>query len=476
MRSAGFHRHHPVIPGQPQVQTPCRRCKKKAKREREKRDAKGSGSGTIRIEIDDGRERGRARSRKMVYVARRRSSPSPLHTRVRSTSRTRIGVRVLQQSRSPPEVLRRRRTEVRVSSSSPPANVRFRRHRSDEVYSTRDMHDAYPLRRRVTELSPSPPPLARTRTTTRVEYRNEFPEPRPTEHRRHSPSPVRVGRRDRRTDDAHSQLAAHPAAYRTVEVVRPTLRDSEGSVSIDCRELSPPPRGILRHPDIDYRTSHRRRMEASHDSMLPEPGGSRVQFAGEPRRVERREVDYRREHYKQQDARREYVDDIPLPSLSPPIERSFERLRVRPTSPPSPEAYKDEVRVRHVSPRRYEEVRVRRTSPAPRGRPETRREPSPRATSYTRYHSIERMRSVSPPPPDPRHEDWEDVTESDSENESAPEGELVSVRRYHGLDEHGRPVTFVEETRTRYVGGEAPPLGERTFPTTPAITRGYAPV
>jgi hypothetical protein len=86
------------------------------------------------------------------------------------------------------------------------------------------------------------------------------------------------------------------------------------------------------------------------------------------------------------------------------------------------------------------------------------------------------MRSVSPPPTDPRHEDWEDVTESDSENEPAPEGELVSVRRYRDLDEDGRPATFVEETRTRYVGGGAPPPVERSFPTTPAITRGYAPV
>jgi len=475
MRSAGFHRHHPVIPGQPQVQTPCRRCKKKAKKEREKRERPDSGTRTIRIEIDGGESRGRARSReKVVYVARRRSSPSPRRTRARSTSRAHVGVRVLRQSRSPPEALRRKTRTERVSSSSPPVDLRFRRHRSDEVYSTRERPHAHLSSRRVTELSPSPP-STRTRTSTRVEYRHESPESRSPEHRRVNPSPVRVGRRDCRSDDARSRLAAHPSAYRMVEVDRRTLlRESEGSVSTDSRQPSPPPRGILRHPDLDYRTSRRRRMEASHDSLLPEPGGSRVQFAGEPRRVERREVDYTREHVRRHQTQRGYVEDVPPSPPSPPrLERSFERLRVRPASPPSSRGYEDEVRVRHVSPRRYEEVRVRRSSPPPRGRTESRREPSPSAASYDRYHSIERPCSVSPPT-DPRHEDWEDVTESDSDHEN--KGDLVSVRRYRAVDDSGRPATFVEERRTRYVNPGAPPPVERTFPTTPAITRGFQPV
>ncbi|KAF2682434.1 hypothetical protein K458DRAFT_58647 [Lentithecium fluviatile CBS 122367] len=469
MRSAGFHRHHPVIPGQPQVQMPCRRCKKKAKKEREKREARNNNDGgrTIRIEIARGEPRGRARSREeVVYVARRHSSPSP--------QRTRVGVRVLRQERSPPQVLRRTRTEVRVSSSSPPAETRFRRHRSDEVYSTRDRHHAHLPGRRVTELSPSPPP-PRTRTSTRVEYRHESPEPSPREYRRQSPPPVRVSRRDRRSDDAEARLAAHPAAYRTVVPDhRAYVRDSEDSVTTDSREPSPPSRGILRDPESEYRTSQRRRMEASHDSMLPELGGARVQFTSEPRREERHVVDYTREHRRYR-APCGYAEEVPPPPPSPPLERSFERLRTRPPSPPSPRRYDDEVRVRHVSPRRYEEVRIRRNSPTPRGRSGIPQEPSPRAMSYTRYRSIERTRSVSPPI-DPRQEDWEDVTESESENSGAGAGEVVSVRRYRDLDENGRPATFVEERRTRFVGPGAPPAVERTFPTTPAITRGFQPV
>jgi hypothetical protein len=476
MRSAGFHRHHPVIPGQPHVQTPCRRCKKKAKKERERREARGardSGDRTIRIEIAGGEARGRTRSREqVVYVSRRHSSPSPQRVRARNTSHARVGVRALHRELSPPAVLRRRtRTEVRVSSSSPPMDVRFRRHRSDEVFPAREKHHTHQPLRRVTELSPSPP--ARTKTTTRIEHRYESPEPRRPEYRRRSPSPVRVSRQDRRSDDARSRLAAHPSAYRTVTPnVRTYLRESEDSVSTDSRQPSPPPlRGILRTPDMEYRTPVRRRMEASHDSMLPESGGPRVQFGGEPRQEERHIVDYTREHIRKRDNRRGYVEEVPPPPPSPPLERSFSRLRTRDLTPPlSSRSYEDEVRVRHISPRRYEEVRIRRNSPAPRGRTRTQREPSPDATSYTRYRSGERTRSVTPPP-DPRHEDWEDITESESEHS----GELVSVRRYKDIDENGRPATFVEETRTRYVGAGASAPLERTFPATPAITRGFGP-
>jgi hypothetical protein len=472
MRSAGFHRHHPVIPGQPHVQTPCRRCKKKAKKERERREERDSGARTIRIEIDGVESRGRARSREqVVYLARRHSSLSPQRTRVkRSTSRARVGVRMLRQSRSPLEVLRRRRTQVRVSSSSPPVEMRFRRHRSDEVFSRHEKHHAHLPGCRVTELSPSPSPT-QTRTSRRVEYRNLSPEQRLPEGRRRSPSPVRVGRRERRTGDAQNRLAAHPAAYRTVEVDRRTfLRESDGSVSTDSRQPSPPPRGILRNPEIEYRTLHRRRMETSNDSLLPEPGGSRVQFAGERRQMGRREMDYTREHIRRHQAQRSFVEDVPPSPPSPPLERSFGRLRVRPASPPSSRGYEDEIRVRHVSPHRYEEVRVRRRSPVPHGLTEKSREHTPHTTPYTRYHSLEQIRSESPPP-DPRHEDWEDVTESESEHEN--EGDLVSVRRYRDLDENGRPATFVEERRTRYTGAGGPPPVERTFPTTPAITRGF---
>jgi hypothetical protein len=52
------------------------------------------------------------------------------------------------------------------------------------------------------------------------------------------------------------------------------------------------------------------------------------------------------------------------------------------------------------------------------------------------------MHSVSPPPR-PRKEE-EDHTDSDSVHT----GEITEVRSWRGIDENGKPVTFVEERRT----------------------------
>lgn len=496
LRSAGYHRHHPTVPGQPLVLSACRRCKKKAKKKKEKQSAQSYTSvdypdRTIRIEINDGESRGRARDR--VHVVRYRSAtPPPTRTAVRSRSQVRVALRDSREERSPPPMLRRKiRTEPRVSSLSPPPDyVRSRRYRSDEPYPAPEPQTRY-YRERIVQLSQSPP--ADRSRPTRFVYQNEDHEEPVLDYRPRSlsPVPVRV-RRERRSTEAESRLASHPAPFRTVlPEHRSFMRGSEESISTEDaprHPASPPPPGILR-PSRREREPYPRQMRQSHESTMVEVGGPRVQFGPEPSRRENRHVSessreqVRRksrqeeaQHSRSEDydyyhrhARRGYVEGRSL-SPSPPTQ-SFERLRIRRSPPPDPRSYEEEIRVRHGSPpSRYDEVRVRHVSPPPlpRGRSARQtRDESPESLPYSGYRAfrgrpIEQNPGPSPPP-DPRHEDWEDVTESESE------GEVVEVRQWRGIDENGQPATFREERR-RHLLEPAPPPPTREFPTEPAIS------
>ncbi|KAF2442200.1 hypothetical protein P171DRAFT_474646 [Karstenula rhodostoma CBS 690.94] len=468
MRSAGYHRHHPIIPAQALISTPCRRCKKRARKAKERREKERrrqeerEASSTITIKIDDAERRGRTRGREDY----RHHSLSPERGVYRSSVRANVGLgdstrveyrtsREISPERSPPPALRRRtRSEVRFSSVSPPADGVRVRYRRDEDYE-----------------------------------------------RQHSPSP-----------DARSRLAAHPTPFRTFA---PT--NMPGYCPEETRSPPPaPPRGILKTPSQFYDPPPSRHvMETSYDSMLPEVGGNRVQFGGEPRPSEHVKESHsrcltcrgdqcicddeyayhnrRRYHYQ-----RGHVEEIPSPEL--PTQR-FEQLRVREESPPRPyirdkshprRREVDELHFRQFHSDSGHDIREWRENAASqlppavddRGRTrypraEPRREASPlrRATSQIQDlgQRIRRRFSRSQtPPPNRKHEDWDDATDSGSE----VSGEHYMVK-YRKVDENGRYYTVYEErVRKALPACDRMPVGPsaRGGFEGPAITRGFAPV
>ena len=467
MRSAGYHRNNPVIPGKPVVLSACRRCKKKIKSQQRshsrftrirtctsKEPCDWPREDSVEIDIEHTEDRGRRPSRDDVYVY----AHSPIRERVirHTSSQTGLGLRAFQ--RIGDRSRQRSETRIRISSVSPgsasrydeiwppPDIVRMETLQSEEVPTAPHNSDVVPidevwpppdivrthsyrkspspiLRRRssrIIELSPSPPP-AHTRTT-RVRYRSESRE-------RHiqSVSPVRVTiREERRSDDAEVRLMSHPQPY------RPVLRGRAES----------PGRGILKE------TPHRRTtMRESQQSTTVEVGGPRVHFGSE-RRTLTPPPDTRLyvEDHRLSDAyeqlhigprRRQYVDE--------PVVQDTERIRIRRSSTSPHRSYDEDIRIdraRRISPspsppvRR--EIRVRHISPR-------RPPPSPERPAFSGYRhvsrtrAISRIRSVSPAPR--RKAASDDMTDSDS----AHSGDVTEVRKWRGVDEDGKPCTFVEE-------------------------------
>jgi hypothetical protein len=505
MRSAGYHRNHPVVPGKPLVLTQCRRCKKKTKSHRRSmsrytrirsctaEDPCDWPRESVRIDMDRHEQRGRRRSREKVRVYRH--SPSRPHIIRQSSSQTRLGLRAFQQDQN---ISRGMRNEVRmrVSSLSPRQASRYDEiwpppdvvpigpsarpapatnpnlTSRDEVWPPPDVVRTHsyrkasppPLRRqssRIIELSPSSPP-ARTRLT-RVVYRSES-----RERRARSISPVRVrSRPDHRSEDAEARMMSHPRPYRPVVLEQRSFRGASDETASDSDYMvrghqESPGRTILKQPGGERETSRRRMsMRESQQSIAVEVGGPRVHFGSErkddrpapnkprqPDHARRSDNDFEVYHNH---SRHRHVDD---PSPPPPVEE-MERLRVRRPSPARQQSYEEEIRVdraRRISPsppRRYEEVRVRHVSPLPpRERELTPRPPprpaSPERPTYSgfRYVSRTSTRSLTPPPV-PKSVD-EDLTDSDSE----PSGSVTEVKSWRGIDENGQPATFVEERKT----------------------------
>ncbi|KAF2132854.1 hypothetical protein P153DRAFT_261956, partial [Dothidotthia symphoricarpi CBS 119687] len=324
MRSAGFHRNNPVIPGKPVVTSSCRRCKKKMK---SKRRSESSYTRirtciadepcdwpreAVHIDMNSSERRGRRQSREEVYLARH--SPSRPRIVREGTSQTRIGLRVQQQDYSPARV-QRRETIARVSSLSPrrasrygevwpPPDVVRMRPRSDEIYATPTQlprpiprsdevwpppdvvrthsgRKVSPTRQnsRIIELSPSPPPI-RTRSR-RFVYHSESQERRP---RIQSVSPARgrVSTREERRSDAELRMASHPRPYRALmpdqrEYVRESDETSTNLGSGSQGRMDSPNRGILKPSGRDFETAYRRRttLRDSQQSTSVEVGGPR---------------------------------------------------------------------------------------------------------------------------------------------------------------------------------------------------------
>lgn len=439
MRSAGFHRNNPVVPGKPLVLTPCRRCNKRIKNHHhssfarirtctaeEPCDWPGE---SFQVEIEHGERRGRRRSREDVYVSQ--YFPSRPRVLRRRSNQARLGLRVLQQ----PSHESKATTRVRVSSLSPirssrygevwpppdvgtmPSSMPGNAHaappsplpthasRADEVWPPPDIVRAHsyraversPRRRtssRIIELTPSPPP-ARTRST-RIVYRSQsrLQERRPPSR---SLSPDRCAyREERRNNDAEARMTAHPRPYRPVlpehtTVLRASDETSSNTDSMSRMRGESPNRSILKPKGRDRETSLRRRqnMRESQQSTRVEVGGPRVHFDSE-RRDERPNYETRGrtrhlkdrhsigkdfEHYRQYSRHRYAAGDPP----APPIE-DFERLRVHRSSLSPRQDLREEYRI----------DRARRISPSP--------PPLPRPPTAQRYEEVH-MRHVSPPPP-----------------------------------------------------------------------------
>jgi hypothetical protein len=507
MRSAGFHRNNPVVPGKPLIPTPCRRCKKKIKNShrsssRYTRIRKCTADEpcdwpreAIHIDIDHehSERRGRRRSREEVYVTRYSPSRPRIVRQESSHHRSLLGsfqqtpeerktYRKVQTSslsprRSsryagevwpPPDVVRMRATQSDEVYSAPPEPLPSRTSRSDEVWPPPDVVRTHlyrkaersPPRRessRIIELSPSPPP-ARTRST-RVVYRSESQERRP---RSPSASPVRASfsvREERRSEEAEARLMSHPRPFRPIvpdqcTTFRASDETASNTDSMYRRRGESPGRSILKPGSTDRETNYRRKdsMRESQQSMHVEVGGPRVHFGGGRREeaaaprfaderasnVEKNAENY--QHYREY-SRHRYTDDLPP---EPPTQ-DFERIRIRHSSQSPRREYEDEIRIdrqRRISPsppptRRYQEVRVRHTSPIPLRRPPFSPQPLFRHVSRPRV-----TRSITPPPSRRREET--DHTDSDS----AHSGEVTEVRSWKGIDENGKPATFVEERRT----------------------------
>lgn len=494
MRSAGYHRNHPVIPGKSIVTTPCRKCKKRTRSSHHSRATSYTRVRTctaevpcdwprraVHVDIDHGERRGRRRSRDDLYTSWQTEHIRP-HIIKEGSSHANIGLRTLQRS---PSRSHRSETRVRVSSLSPgrsryegvwppPDVIHMRPARSDEpnpvsdevwpppdVVRTHSYRKKSPPRPRIVELSPSPPPA---RNRTRVSYRSESQE-------RQTRSPVR-------RSESRARMKSHPRPYRTVVPDHRLFSQSDETSTNDAGSESVG-RGILKPANMSYETSYRRRtsMRDSQQSTNVEIGGPRVQFASEQREgpAANEELgDEKYEQYRRYESHR-YVDR----PASPPIDR-MERLHIRRSSPSSQQNC-DEIRIdkaRRISPsplRRYEEVRVRHFSvspPPPRERllrpPPS--PPSPGRPAYSGYRhvsraqAIERTRSLTPPSSRKHMEFGDDLT--DSEDDEG--GRLIEVRSWKGIDENGQPATFIEERRkTKMIeqgsvgGSEFRPLTDR---------------
>ncbi|EUC43535.1 hypothetical protein COCMIDRAFT_100541 [Bipolaris oryzae ATCC 44560] len=527
MRSAGYHRNNPVVPGKPLVSTPCRRCKKKLDNlyrssSRYTRIRKCTADEPcdwprepFRVDAGQDESRGRRRSREEVYV--NRYSPSRPRVVRRESSVAHLGLGAYQQSsrkerggrRSssspchstrytggvwpPPDIVRLEPRQADQPCSVPLGSSISYASKSEEVWPPPDIVRTHSyrdverksLRRqssRIIELSPSPPP-SRPKST-RVVYRSDS-----QEHRRRSisKSPSRVrSRGERRSEEAEPRLTSHPLPFRTVisDCQHASFHASDetcsNAESIPRQNPESPTCSILKPGSIDHRdtTSQRRAsVRASEQSVHVEVGGPpRVRFSGERREELSDREPARRSRYNDEDGsskkKSEYYQDHSRERVQyetrprPRPNQDFEKVRTRYCSPVRDRDYEEEIRVdkqRRISPspspprirsREYEEIRVRHVSPLPVRRSlhdpllsdcdPSPPPPPPLYRHVSRAKALDDRRSVASPSPPTAHSREEDHTDCSSTGS----GDVTVVTRtWKGIDENGRPATFVEERR-----------------------------
>jgi len=422
MRSAGYHRQHPVVPGMPAVQSSCRRCVKKNRKKGKEHYSRRSvlvrtcraddpcDWPNIDIEIGAG-SRGRRHSRsRSVHI----EAPRIVK---RSRSRTRLGLGALQD--------RRRELSPRQEYGAKEENRIVYRALPDQRVFSREAEEGLPPFLYDHPQLPARGILKQPSVNRETSYRREV--------------------MMRESKDSTTVEVGGPR----VQFATEAARRAEKIMSDRNRENS------------------RRRADHAHDSenydyyhryetvQYPAPNHSspsiqsfeniHIQHISPTRNYE--EVLARRE----QSPPLRRVEGVRTREHSPAPVREYKEIRAQRISPNPPRRSVEEVRVRYPSPpsrRVSDEVRVRYVSPPPRrASPEIRIQ---HVSPQSRGGSPE---GIEPPPqpdpsyfPHPKGRYWDQVTASDSDDSSA--SETVNVRRYRYVAERGEPATLVEETKT----------------------------
>ncbi|KAF2463005.1 uncharacterized protein BDR25DRAFT_385205 [Lindgomyces ingoldianus] len=480
IRSAGFHRENPIIPGKPVVPGVCRRCEKKENKKSEENDCVKkvthirsctvdppeepcdwpSRSRSVHIQIGRNERRGRQRSRSrsssedIHIVSRARSHDKPRPVIRRSESHTRLGLRLIEDViPEPPSSPRRARkgSTLRVASVSPVRNS--------------------------------------ARARVKVTHRNVSHSPPRTEYK---PRSISV---EERSTSAERRIASHPMAYRAVLPDQRAFFDGASTAvshtsypqtSSQLAGQSPPSQAqpILKPPNMSQETIHGRVASVcrSQESTMVEVGGPRVQFTPSTRAWSTKPMAGKgtagtttpntahwsniattganttnasgwsnnttagsgAEGWKSRERRHGGGSHS-----SEDHEHYHRRVRsgYRHYEPPSlPSRSLEEVHVRHAPP----PLPCRASTPHPNAPTASERPPS--------LHSWSRAQTpfdggLTPGPSETkdrdRDRDWDEVTVSDTTSQKSAEVEIL--RKWKGVDERGHPCTFVEERMTRYV-------------------------
>ncbi|KAF2278169.1 uncharacterized protein EI97DRAFT_440679 [Westerdykella ornata] len=411
MRSAAFHRSHPVVPGKPVIEGVCRRCKKKgystsASYSRRHEDESLTKVTRIRRCIadepcdwpdrdeDDGyyrteRERSKytAYETEEAFVDEGRGRP---RVRTEVQSRHNVGLGIL------PQVVKDVKRVMRVASESPPRRIYTLRERG--------------RRRERSVASPSFDPPRRFMEPVNAHRVEEEQPPRPPMRRRArsiSPVPYRGREEHYEREAAVDRVASHREVYRSM---------SPPSPPVVSRRARSPSRGILKTTDLDRETSYRRRMSVPTDggieSTTVEIGGPKVTLVHRSIRPTTRVTEvpetghgdensergfkYRSRHRDGGDyySRADYFEERHnhRRGVAPPQGRPYLEEPLSPLPPPG----------RLVSPsppaREFERLSVRYVSP--RGRSRSRSsEPHRFPLDYRHISASPRMDSAPPLPP-----------------------------------------------------------------------------
>ena len=508
MRSVGFHRNNPVLPGKPLVSQLCHRCEKKYKSQCYSSYTRIRSCTAdvpcnwprepVHFDVERSEHRGRTRHRDELYVAQH--SPDQPHIIQRSSSQMHLGLSALQQ----PSRKTKTETRVRVSSLSPhhhsrydkvwpsPDVVSMRPSRSNDVLSTdsesisggtrrttevwpppdvvcthmyRKIDKTHPrlsrVSSRIIELSPSPspPPQSRTGKGTRRNTSQSH------HSRSRSPSPTQVRfRKTRRSESAEARITAHPRPYRPSLLDHHTIDRGSNANSNDngymTGRLSSSTNGcIFKSEGRAHETWYRQASSIpnSQQSLAVEVGGPRVQFS--TRKQDSSSV----AHVRDKTGRSERASNMEnykhYSGYSP-----YRRVE-SPTSPAPPTKKFEELRFRYVSPkpRKQDEDRSRSnqssSSPSPvrlREDKASSHQPSrvslsPQRSKYSGYRHVSRTGTMSHPrtvaPPMSRHKQQVDDSDDMTGSESTASGGITEVRSWKGIDEQGKPAIFVEEKR-----------------------------
>ncbi|KAF2009843.1 hypothetical protein BU24DRAFT_427867 [Aaosphaeria arxii CBS 175.79] len=456
MRSAGFHRSHPVIPGEPVISSPCRRCRKYSGSSDEHcerqithiRECKSDEPcdwpymlDDVHVQVDRGRRRSRSRDRDDIYISRHRSTSRPQIIK-KSESRTSLGLRALQDQIKSPRLFRRK-SKVRIASMSPP-----REYDRVHVEVTRDRSPGFPPRKEY--LQEDYHVIRRESSLPRVLPRLEM--------RSRSISPARYRYRDDYHEvDVERHEVSHYKASDLVDDFTPL-----SSPAFSDSYVVPTPRSILKSTSTDVATTHHRRMSTpnvARETRYVEVSSPRVEYIQTSKGKQHRERSESRERIKIKTTQRHSLDEPYLVREDREYldRRGSERIRFVESEQPLVQEF-EEMQIRD---------RVRSESPhvTTRGRSTTRYSTTRSQSPAESYERVVSYRGQSPGPHErvtagyrtvqrpalPESESTTTIIDKqsfqDGRRRPSDPSDFVTVRKWRGLDENGKPATFVEETK-----------------------------